>query len=562
MTQEASDPQTWLEARRENSEDAIALAIGTERNEARRLERALLPYQQQAIRLRRAPGVNVLVIEKSRRVGLTWGMASDAVLQASKAKKRGGSDWLYISYSRDMTREFIDACAMWAKIFQLAATQAEEFIFEDEKEGEDTRSIQAFRIRFASGFEIVGLSSAPRALRGQQGVVMIDEAAFVDSLKELMKSALALNMWGGQVILCSTHNGTDNEFNQIITDVKAGRKDYALMHVDLREAMAQGLFKRICLVNRKPWSDEAEKQWFGKIVADYGDAADEELFCVPSQGSGTWLTTELIERQMQRPATILRWTWPKDYLNWDESRQGAHLRELLAELDRIASVLNPKRRHALGFDFARVTDLSVAHVLSITPELRRESEITIEMRNAPHAEQLAIVDHLWGKLPNPAGGAFDAGGGGSFVAEGMARRHGAYDLAKAEGGKIAEIRFSTEWYRLNMPRVKAAFEDGTLILHKDADHLGDLRLVRLVRGIAQVPDLRTGTQGLKRHGDFAIALVLAYFATLMNTIEYGYAAAPSSDSNSSDSFNTPPSARDQGGDRWPEPLGRQISGRA
>ncbi len=71
------------------------------------------------------------------------------------------------------------------------------------------RSIQAFRIRFASGFEIIGLSSAPRSLRGKQGVVMIDEAAFVDNLKELLKAALAFLMRGGQVVVCSTHNGTE-----------------------------------------------------------------------------------------------------------------------------------------------------------------------------------------------------------------------------------------------------------------------------------------------------------------------------------------------------------------
>ena len=44
------------------------------------------------------------------------------------------------------------------------------------------KAINAFRIKFASGFEIMALSSAPRGLRGKQGVVIIDEAAFVDQL--------------------------------------------------------------------------------------------------------------------------------------------------------------------------------------------------------------------------------------------------------------------------------------------------------------------------------------------------------------------------------------------
>ena len=52
--------------------------------------------------------------------------------------------------------------------------------------------------------------------------------------------------------------------------------------------------------------------------------------------------------------------------------------------------------------------------------------------------------------------------------------------------------------------------------------LTDLRLVRLIRGIGRVPDLRTGTPGKKRHGDSAIAGALAYAASQALPEEYGY----------------------------------------
>ena len=90
------------------------------------------------------------------------------------------------------------------------------------------------------------------------------------------------------------------------------------------------------------------------------------------------------------------------------------------------------------------------------------------------------------------------------------------------------MKFSQEWYRLNMPPLKAAFEDGAIVLTKDADHLGDLRLVKVVRGIAQIPAERTGAQGLKRHGDFAVGLALAYRASRMRYAEYGYRGPSSS----------------------------------
>ncbi len=151
----------------------------------------LLPYQGKANGLMRTTAL--LVIEKSRRIGLT-GWAAAAVLNAAKGRSDGGSDALYISYSQEMTREFVDACAMWARAFNVACDAAEFFLFADD---DADRAINAFRIRFASGFEVVGLSSAPRALRGKQGLVIIDEAAFVDSLSELLKSAMAMMILGG-----------------------------------------------------------------------------------------------------------------------------------------------------------------------------------------------------------------------------------------------------------------------------------------------------------------------------------------------------------------------------
>ncbi len=84
------------------------------------LPAVLLPYQARAVSLLDS-ACPVLFVEKSRRIGLTWGLAAYAVLRAGRQKKAGGMDVMYISYSREMTREFIDACAMWARAFDVAA---------------------------------------------------------------------------------------------------------------------------------------------------------------------------------------------------------------------------------------------------------------------------------------------------------------------------------------------------------------------------------------------------------------------------------------------------------
>jgi len=79
------------------------------------------------------------------------------------------------------------------------------------------------------------------------------------------------------------------------------------------------------------------------------------------------------------------------------------------------------------------------------------------------------------------------------------------------------------WYLEALPKYKAAFEDGTILLPRDADILNDHRAAELVRGIPQIPDKRTkGADGGKRHGDSLIAGAMAYWASIQEVREYAY----------------------------------------
>lgn len=488
------------------------------------LDKALLSYQQLTNALLEEVSTQVLFIEKSRRIGLTWGLASYAVLRAARSRPAGGMDVYYISYAQAMTRDFISDCADWARTFNHGAMEVEEYIWDD-SDGDGERHIQAFRIRFGSGFEINGLSSAPRSLRGKQGVVIIDEAAFVDDLKELLKAALALLMWGGQVIVCSTHNGAENEFNVQIQDILGGRRPYKHLHIDLDEALHAGLYERICQRNGVTWTPEGEAEWRANLIESYGDGADEELYCIPSQGSGAWLTTPLIEARMTvdpNVAPILRLELPPDFLHRPELERLVLLAPFVSALRAALGELDLALQYAFGFDFARVADLSIGTLLTIEKNLRRREALTVEMRGVPGDEQKQIVRMILSAVSGRlVGAAFDATGMGWTVAEDMGRSFGFRD--EAEGaGLVWAIKFSQEWYRLNMPPLKVAFEDGAVALIKDVEHLGDLRLVKVTRGIPMVPATRVGEQGKRRHGDFAIALALAHFASRMQWHEYSY----------------------------------------
>lgn len=244
----------------------------------------LLPYQQGAVN-RLFAGVSLLVIEKSRRIGLTWGLAAYAVLVAAAQPSAGGQNAWYMGYDLEMAREFIDTCALWARAFGIAAEAADEEILEDD--------VQAFRIRFASGFKVVALPSVPRALRGKQGLVIIDEAAFHKELAEVLKAALALLMWGGQVVVVSTHDGTANPFNLLLDDVRGGRRKGETLTITFDDAIAAGLYERIAMAAEiKGRKILPKAEWIADIRDTYGEDAEEELDCIPKAGSGSWLNPQ------------------------------------------------------------------------------------------------------------------------------------------------------------------------------------------------------------------------------------------------------------------------------
>lgn len=252
----------------------------------------LFPYQSQSIKA--LDDHDVVVIEKSRRIGLTWGIAPHAVLTAATKKSDGGMDVFYMGYEKDMARDFIQTCGMWAKALNLVAGDIEEFIFEKDAE----REIKAFRITFASGFEIVALPSKPRAFRGKQGLVILDEAAFMDDVQSTIDAAIALLIWGGKIIIISTHYGVDNPFNILCQKIREDdlrpideQTGYKLITITFDDAVSQGLYERVKLVSRKKEMLPKE-EWVKDIRKKYGEAAAQELDCIPMQGGASWLAPE------------------------------------------------------------------------------------------------------------------------------------------------------------------------------------------------------------------------------------------------------------------------------
>ncbi len=473
------------------------------------LPAVLLPYQQKLLETTAAN--RVTVVEKSRRTGVTWAAGADAVLTSATERKHGGMDTLYIGYNLDMAREFIDTCAMWSRAFLAAVSlvSVEEFLFQDDA---PDKFIQAFRIRFASGFEIVALASRPRSLRGRQGYVIIDEAAFHDDLDGVLQAALALLIWGGKVLIISTHNGTNNPYNRLILDVRGGRKPYALLRVDFDEALEQGLYQRVCLVTGDKWTPAGEAKWRADIIAFYGDAADEELFCIPSEGGGVWLPAPLIEARARVGAPVLRIKRPEEFTFWP-----AHLREadvndwLEDEVLPILKSLDPTLNYYVGADYGRVSDLTVIWPLAVSNVMKRVTPFVVEMRKIPFDQQKQIIKYICDRLPRFGASKHDATGLGMAMAEFAVQTYGE--------NRTEAVMLSIAWYRDNAQPLKTAFEDDAIEIPLDADIHSDLRLLVVKNGVPQVPALKSGVNK-DRHGDAAVALMLAYAASRAPIVEY------------------------------------------
>jgi len=400
----------------------------------------LLTYQQKALRL--LDSVSVLVIEKSRRIGMTWAFAAKAVLTAGARRDAGGKKVMYISYDKEMTREFIDACAMWAKAFDIAAEDSHEFLFKDGRKGEE---IQAFRIKFASGFAIVALSSTPRTIRGKQGLVILDEAAFVDDIAAILKAAMAVIMWGGKVVVLSTHDGEANHFNQLVIDINAGKRKGATLKVTLADALANGLYERICLITDEEPSSCGKQLWEKDIRDSYGEDAAEELDCIPSAGAGSWIS-------------------PADIAAACHSEAG-HPRYYQGGLCYV------------GRDIARRKDLSVISPFEEVDGVLWQREQVV-MKNARFSEQATEFDRIMRDY-NVVRAALDQTGMGEAVVEAAQEEHGEH---------LVEGVLFTPGARLNIATLlKKRFEDGTIRIPDDDNVKADFRSIKKISGGTGAP---------------------------------------------------------------------------
>jgi phage FluMu gp28-like protein len=471
-------------------------------------ETLLLGYQQRWF----ADASEVKVIEKSRQTGITWTSGAEGVMYCA-------SDTLhcyYIGYKEDLAEQFVREAGEWAVSLGTAASELEVFFFDDldEQTGEPKRSIKAFRITFANGRRLVGLTSAPRNLRGlKDAYLIIDEAAFHDDLPGLLKAAMALLIWGSRIAIISTHDGVDNPFHQLVEDIRAGKAPYSLHRVTFADAVADGLARRVFLVTGRKWSKKAEAEWVAGIRAKYRDSADEELDCIPSRGGVAYFQRDVIESRMVKGRPVLRLYLPREFAMRPEKERVKHVDdwlriEVLPRLEKLPR----DRQHFLGLDFGRTADLSVMAPCTLQADLTRDVPFLVELSNVPFEQQRQVAFALCDKLPRFTRAHFDATGNGHYLAEVCAQRYGE--------SRIAQVKIGEAWHLESWPPLRAALEEDKLRLPSDEEVRADFTAVKRVSGIPKLPSATTlkvveggETKTIRRHGDAAVACAMLWAAT-------------------------------------------------
>lgn len=470
----------------------------------------LLPYQIRWV-LDRSP---FKVGEKSRRVGFTWATAYEAVEVASMRAADGGCNVWYQTYAEDDAKEFISDCAKWARACSSAFEVVEETIDGDEARdmyllADGEHSIKITSIRFKSGFRVTALAHSPRKLRGKGGLYILDEAAFHEDMAGAMKAAFAFQVWGGRIIILSTHNGVECPFNKLVEDIRSGDEKASLHSVTLLDACAEGLYKRICLVTNEVWSEERETAWIADLMKTPG--AQEEFMCVPARSAGVYIPRPLIERAMHDDMKVVRWRtedsflFEQDQIATVDAWLAVNVAPLLADLDKTAP-------HYLGVDFGRVRDGSVFAVATPRPKQGYLAvPVMIELWNMPYEAQKHVYDYITKRVPRFSFAALDATGNGAALGEHALVRHG--ELL------VEPVKMSNVWYADALPHLKTVFESGEIRIPNCVDIRNDVGMFTVIDGIPKLPKLHAGAarvnaiKGEKRHGDGGVAIALAVYAS-------------------------------------------------
>jgi len=308
-----------------------------------------LPYQQRWL----ADSSRLKIVEKSRRIGMTYVQAYEDVKDAAKAQKP--VDVWFSSADESAAREYILYCQHWAKILRIAGDCFAEEIIDRETD------MKTFSIRFSTGKRINALSSNPKSFRSKGGKVVLDEFAFHENQEAMWKAALPVITWGYPVRVLSTYNGKGNRYYRLVEEARKTEK-WSLHSTTIIQAVEEGLADRIMGRSLTPIE---QQQWVEDLHETVGDEEtwQQEYLCNPVDEATAYLTWDLIQACEHPQAGVVEFYEPSH------------------------------NRCYLGLDIARRRDLSVFWVVELVGDVLWTREV-IALKGASFAAQEAEFARL------------------------------------------------------------------------------------------------------------------------------------------------------------------------
>lgn len=435
------------------------------------------------------------IVEKSRRIGLTYCQSYEDVRDAARAD--APMDVWFSSADESAAKEYIRYCEQWTQLFKIAAESLGEVVID--KDGD----IKALVIEFSSGKRIYALSSNPKAFRSKGGKLVLDEFAFHEAPEAMWKAASPVITWGFPVRVLSTYNGKGNRYYRMVEEAKKGNR-WSLHTVSIEDAVRQGLVDKI-LGHKASAAERAAFLTDCRETAGDEETYQQEYMCVPVDEATAWLTWKLITSAEHPDA------------GKPELYQGGDC--------------------YLGMDIGRRRDLTVMWVLERVGDVLWTREVQA-MRGASFAEQDAAMDDVFNRY-RIRRCCMDQGGMGEKPVEDAKRRHGEY--------RVEGVIFTAASKQHLATLMKQGFEDCKTRIPASREIRDSHHAVRKLTTVAGNPRFDADRSEVG-HADEFWAHALALHAA-EDTVQPAAGVTVGSDADIRDAF-TPDRMRQKRGSLW------------
>lgn len=428
------------------------------------LQSKLFPYQIKWIQDRS----KYAICEKSRRIGLTWSEAIAAVIYSLST---GENCWFSSSdetNSKEYIRYVIECCEV------INAALGIEYI--------NLKTATTEVVYLPNGSRICAISSAPKALRGKDGRITLDEFALHEQQEELYRAAQGCVIQRGCLRIISTHNGPATLFYRLVNDSPSN--GFSLHRVTLEDACNEGYAIKFASHLRPVYSDpkELNQAFLAEVRAGCvsEDAYKQEFCC--------------------EPLSLQSLITPNEYdaLTFDETKPEWSIKD----------TLDPNRKYGnlyVGIDVGRTVDYTVAWVLEelVNPKAKGQWDrydyrtVAIHpIKNKPINIQYEQIKPLLSHK-SISGITIDQGTVGRTLA----------DLIKDDFPFVNLISFSNPKKAELAERLKGFVQYQRISLPKDQLIRSDLLSLR--RMVSEGGTITYGGSSGETHCDFAWACAMA-----------------------------------------------------